>query len=425
MSSRKNRALVAAMALVLAMGTMPSAAASPSGQLCSEPATSPVLQDSGWHLINASANYYDFTTAYLEPSVIKVGGTYVMYVREDINGTGPFGIYRGTSTDGMNWNMSSSPVLSPGPSGSWDGGLVFSPDVVWNGTGYLMYYVGDATSPTRNIGVAFSSDGMTWTKSADNPIITHGPGEYDSMFVRGPNVIYEGGAYKMWYTGTYGINSSKPLTTAIDYATSPDGVHWAKYAGNPVFTGYYYSAVGQSSAFWPSVFRYGGTYFMAFGSGTSYIGYATSADGISWAFNNSSQPLVSLQSWHNNSVGNPAVLFDGTTLRLWFLGTSTGTPYVGGVAYATCGTLIVAPPVTTTETTVTTQTYTQTSTETATTTVTSTSASTQTSTQVVTTVSNPNLSSVQALEAFFLGLVAALAVAVVIVFRKVRAKQQP
>jgi len=400
---------------------IPKAQAASQG--CIDVQATPVLQDSNWHMYNA--NYSDFATKYAESSVIKSGGAFTLYVRVNFNNSGN-GIFRGTSSDGKSWKMSSIPVLSPGPKGSWDELLVFSPDVVWNGTGYMMYYVGDGvTNPTtypanfRQIGVAFSPDGIHWTKSANNPVIAHGPGVYDARYTRGPSVVFDHGTYRMWYTGTIALNSTASYFNAIDYATSPDGVHWTKYQGNPVFTGYNYKLNGAnfSQAYWPSVIEVNSSYVMAFSDGYANIGLATSKDGISWRFNNQSTPLLTMSGWHNGFVWNPWLLLDGQRLLLWYSGidnSSQKTPYVAGVGMAVCGLLVVPPALTTTSwvTSVYVVTVPQIST--------SISTSIQTTTQQVTVVSNPTASLYQVATAGIVGGAVAFAVAAAVVAVQLR-----
>jgi predicted GH43/DUF377 family glycosyl hydrolase len=389
-----------------------------ASQLCVDSGTQPILQDKDWRLINPSMNYSDYTFQYLEPSVIKEGNNFIMYVRIDTNSSS--GIYRGTSPDGANWNFSSKPVLQTGPSGTWDGDTVFSPDVIWNGTGYMMYYVGDAgtTSSFRQIGVAFSSDGIYWTKYSGNPVITHGPGTYDAQYTRGPSVIYDGGTYKMWYWGTAAPNSDVPLQASIDYATSADGVHWSKFLGNPLFLGFVYHD-GTNSADWPSVVKLNGTYLMAFSGYSEDIGFATSSDGIVWRFNNQTNVLLATTGWHKGLVANPSLLLDGRKILLWFSGgdaSNHGSPYVGGVGFASCGILLSLPPITTTTS------ATTTSVATSTLISTSISISTMHTTRTLTVQTNPNAPVFEVATAGVVGFAAAIAVTVVLLALRLRSR---
>ncbi len=369
MSGVRTR-LWASWAIVLLIASLlPTAASSTAASqpLCADVGPGPVLQDSNWQLLNATTGYHNFATQYASSSVMKQGSGFVVYVGGQLNNT--IGIFRGTSPDGRSWNVSGAPVLTTGPAGSWDQSSVFSPDVVWNGTGYMMFYTGDgatnaSTYPAnfRQIGVAFSSDGVSWTRFAGNPVIIHGPGSYDSRYTRAPSVLFENGVYDMWYWGTADTRSAFPFRSTVDFANSTDGVHWTKYSGSPVFTGFEYPS--GTEAAWPSVIRANGTYLMAFSDSASNIGYATSHDGIAWYFNNQTNVLVTLSGWHSTAVFAPSLILDGNSLRLWYFGsgmTNSTSPYVAGIGLATCGLLLAPPQAVVTSSTTRTATFAETS----------------------------------------------------------------
>ena len=420
MARRGELAATVFLALLLSSSLLvfgaPGARAETTACIDSPPA--PVLQDSGWR--NFSSTYSTFSTWYLESGVLLWGQTFIIYVREQINNTMQ-AIFRGASNDGVHWNMYPSPVLTVGANGSWDSSVVFSPDVIWNGTGFLMYYVGDG-SGFRQIGVAFSTDGIHWTKSAHNPVIVHGPGVYDARFVRWPSVIYDNGVYKMWYTGETDVNATTPFLNTVEYATSTDGVHWTKYPGNPVFSGYTDSS-GYTSAMGPSVLKVNGTYLMAFGDfGNSIIGLATSTDGIHWSFSQLTGLLLTTSGWHNGTVTHPALLLYGHTLLLWYTGeqsTNATSPFAGGVGFATCGVLVAPVQATTTATT------SATSTLVVTHPLTSTLISTSTvrSTVATTVTENPSAPVYQVATSFVVGFSVALAAAILLIVLRIRGRR--
>ena len=86
-----------------------------------------------------------------------------------------------------------APVLSPAAStDAWDGRYVMHPWVVLDGTTYYMWYSAHNDVKPQQIGVATSTDGLVWTKSAANPVI--GP-------VGEPAVIKDGNIWRIWYLG--------------------------------------------------------------------------------------------------------------------------------------------------------------------------------------------------------------------------------
>ncbi len=259
--------------------------------------------------------------------------------------------------------------------------MVYSPSVIWNGSMYLMYYTGTGTNSYRQIGLAYSRDNINWVKYAHNPILTAGPGFYDSWWGRFADVMLDNGVYKMWYTGHTLTNTSMPWYIAVDYATSMDGVHWTKYAGNPVYGAEQWLAGNPVFYEHPSVIKVGETYMMM--AGPSGIGYATSPDGIHWTRGNSVLIAPGTNSsWDGEDVRLPSVLLNGTQILVWYTG--YGTNFQGGIGLAACSFLFL-PAV---QTTTTTSTVVSTSVATSTVSSISTVLSTERTTQLIVTTQN-------------------------------------
>ena len=163
------------------------------------------------------------------PSVINNGSTYEMWYA----GYGSVGwqIGHATSPDGIAWTKhAGNPVLTQGATGEWDQKAVGSPGIIYDGTTYKMWYNGRDSSNVQSIGYATSVDGINWTKHANNPIIVLSQGWEGTSLIGDPSVIFNGTTYKMWY-------HANPDNAAIGYATSTDGIAWTKYANNPVLEG--------------------------------------------------------------------------------------------------------------------------------------------------------------------------------------------
>jgi len=162
------------------------------------------------------------------PFVLKVSANdYRMwYQNQEATGIG-----YATSADGIAWTKHSGAVLTPASGGAWDNLQIADPDVLYDGTTFRMWYSSCSDQYIYQIGYATSSDGIHWTRSASNPVFSHGAsGTWDDFMVVRPNVILAGGQYKMWYTG-FLDNWQAPQR---GYATSTDGLHWTRFAGNPV-----------------------------------------------------------------------------------------------------------------------------------------------------------------------------------------------
>lgn len=224
-----------------------------------------------------------------------------------------------------------NPVFKPSTSG-WDNGFVTAAKVVYE-NGYHMWYTGNGSGDSRtNIGYATSADGITWTRWGTDPVLRYGPGgSWESHGVSAPTVWHDTGAglWKMWYAGRdfRGYYS-------IGYATSPDGKHWTKYGGNPVLKPNDAGPDGTSIVS-PHVIYEAGVYHMWYaGRGTSnQIFYATSSDGINWA-KHPNNPVLRLGgdfAWDNGEIAAPAVLRIGGGFQMWYQGYSRGTlqRYIG------------------------------------------------------------------------------------------------
>src|SRR5678815_3989396 len=72
------------------------------------------------------------------------------------------------------WMPDSEPLLKPGADGDWDDKQVLAPHVLHTDDGYIMYYGGVDTSGVQMIGMATSTNRVTWTKY-DDPATTETP----------------------------------------------------------------------------------------------------------------------------------------------------------------------------------------------------------------------------------------------------------
>jgi len=137
-----------------------------------------------------------------------------------------------TSPNGISWiEYSGNPVLMHGPSGSWDGMYVSTPSVIFDDSQYIMSYTGYRDSMlSRRIGLAYSSDGIIWSKDPNNPVINVGPaGAWDDTFVEHSAMLLVGSSLKMWYSGFDGTNTiSSPnyyVRIGLTTSTPTAGAH--------------------------------------------------------------------------------------------------------------------------------------------------------------------------------------------------------
>ncbi len=182
------------------------------------------------------------------------------------------------------------------------------------------------TGNNCDIGYATSPDGIAWTRYAGNPVLNATAGAWDAN-VGNPRVIHDGGLYKMWYSGDNLAGSIR-----LGYATSPDGIHWTKYSANPVFAATQSWEAGAITA--PVIVHGSLGYTMWFaGEGTSgawSIGYATSTDGINWTAY-AGNPILSASLPYEASNLFPMTVLQGATgYELYY-----GCGYPGHECHAT------------------------------------------------------------------------------------------
>ncbi len=225
-----------------------------------------------------------------------------------------------TSADGIHWSKHpGNPVFTKGNPGEWDGSWVESPTVIFEPeTGvYKMWYNGIDTSTWKiQIGLATSTDGFSWTKYFNNPVISTGNwGTYDDIWLGTPTAILSGNLYEIWYSATstasYNPNTQSFDTISICYATSSDGISWTKHQNNPLFNTFsapYDSLIDKGGPWAPCVIYNGNTqhYFMlyeSFGANTDYhFSLATSPksnSGFCHHFNNNKDIGI---SYDNNTI---------------------------------------------------------------------------------------------------------------------------
>lgn len=231
-----------------------------------------------------------------------------------------------TSPDGITWTKDAgNPIFTP--SASWENNEVSPDTVIWDAKAgvFKMWYHGGHNSGPRQIGLAYSSDGLTWTRQNSSlPVLANGAGgTWDESRVADGSVIKMSETdYRMWYTG-----SNAADTVAVGYATSSDGISWTKSGSNPVFGsgagGQWDDGLVYSLGVFYLQNRFHGWYAADDGSGPSGptatgLGYAVSSDGITWTRGSSNPVLrgtVSPEEWISDPV---FINREGYTMRIYY-----------------------------------------------------------------------------------------------------------
>ncbi|MBN1581416.1 MAG: serine hydrolase [Anaerolineae bacterium] len=262
-----------------------------------------------------------------EAKVIYDGKTYHMWYagrwRHPEGLKTPMDLGYATSSDGVHWEKyHANPVLKRGPLGGYDENIVSAPAILYDSQRFHMWFSAVDFDGDWSINYATSFDGVKWTKSDANPLLTESHDHrWDAVYLAEPFVLYNGTEFQMWYNG-----ASAQTNTLLGYATSPDGIEWTRFAENrPVLSVAADGAWDDFAVARASVMFDGERYQMWYeghSGGTWRIGYATSPDGVEWQ-RGPDNPIVELGeqgTWDSQVASEPNVIFDGQTYRMYHSG---------------------------------------------------------------------------------------------------------
>lgn len=206
-----------------------------------------------------------------------------------------------SSTDLRHWVRAGRPLIPFGGPGAFDEYQTADPDVVLTGGKLWMFYGGNSRSAPISatqidcgkVGLAWCVEDAdyaspeAWTKfenaATNNALLTPPPG--DNFW--GMSVLHDNGRWMLWVDHYY-----RGVGEQIDYYYTdeprPDTTQWQAGAANPVWSipegcggGQTTGEIGQ-----PSVFKWGGNYYMAYhrscGMGCVNTSIAVSPDGVHW-----------------------------------------------------------------------------------------------------------------------------------------------
>jgi predicted GH43/DUF377 family glycosyl hydrolase len=242
-------------------------------------------------VLSASSGHFDSAGMRMN-TVLKEGGLLKMWYG-GYDGT-HWRIGYATSVDGVNWTRQNSgnSVIDIGSPGEFDNEHVGIPYVINDSGTYKMWY-GAHDGVNWQIGYATSSDGISWSKYANNPVMNVQAGTYYSVQIYPGPVRKENGKYKMWLTGNDG---NKNVGSRISYATSDDGVTWNINPKPIMDTGpvdSFDSVATQAANVWWA----GSKYYMIYTGydGTIFqLGTAESTGGIVWKKLNNNDPILKI-----------------------------------------------------------------------------------------------------------------------------------
>ena len=263
--------------------------------------------------------------AYGQPTVIIHNDTIKMWYAvaegEDQFDTIPRGrIHYAWSLDGILWTKhSNNPVLDVSGNGQWDGQWLDTPEILWDGTEFKMYYYGDSTyfqgQSNTAIGLATSLDGVNWVRQGK--VLEKGNlGDWDGEFIESPASYYdtESGLYALLYTGVDTTGFAQ-----IGLALSMDGHNFIKYPDYPVISVGNYPSWNDIASATPSLIETDGIIEMWY-CGVSHdngqydsarVGYAVTLNGINW-IQFPTNPILTDTQNANSSFWAIDVVFDST-----------------------------------------------------------------------------------------------------------------
>jgi len=194
---------------------------------------------------------YTGVSVFVTSVVVADDGTWMLYFYtiDTGNFSGPGKIGRATATSPFGpFVADPAPVLLPGPEGSWDDHAVLHPTVIKTETGYSMYYDGNrgdsAEQHDRQIGLALSEDGATWTKydvptttativAESDPILKPGGfGTWDNDRVMDANVMQTPDGLVMIYESSHFLPDRQRWDYRLGVALSDDGINWTRPEDN-------------------------------------------------------------------------------------------------------------------------------------------------------------------------------------------------
>ena len=219
----------------------------------------------------------------------------------------------------------------------FDATRVFAPAVTVVGNSYTMLFGGLPFGNNEQIGLATSTDGITWS-TGPNPVFSNADSQPWASFREIPvTLMYVNGVYDAWFNGDNSNLSSDPgYETGFGFATSTDGGQtWTMSPANPIretsntpsgtdvnligvvdfndkFVSYYASTVSGSTTFYTATSTDGATFsndtqIMGVPSGYSLLAIsATTQNGVPTIFS----------VWQNGSTEYYGLSNDGINFSI-------------------------------------------------------------------------------------------------------------
>ena len=151
---------------------------------------------------------------------------------------------------------------------------------------------------------------VEFTPFEGNPVFQGaGPGHWDEMIRERGWILHEDNVFHLWYTG-YSPTQSGGMRK-LGYATSPDGLTWTRYPGNPICTEYWVEDV--------MVIKHEATYYMFAESKSDEAHLLTSTDRLHWK----EEGRLDIRSANGKPIspghfGTPTAFYEAGTWYLYY-----------------------------------------------------------------------------------------------------------
>ena len=162
---------------------------------------------------------------------------------------------------------------------------------------------------------------LAWERQGD-AIATENTGEPTVIYEGSPQILTgESSVFKLWYMYGWG-------TPRIYYAESANGINFTTYSGNPLI---------NSNLARPHVVKHNGTYYLYTApSGDTGIKRYHSSNGVTgWTDDGYALSLGASGKWDDANIANCFVWIEDSTWRMMYDGMGTGTGGTYNVGYAT------------------------------------------------------------------------------------------
>ena len=283
-----------------------------------------------------------------DPSICREGSMYTMHYTGLDPDTNRTILCAATSPDGLNWHEIESDVrikglVLNGKSGQWDENLESGFAVPWKGKTYL-YYSGyrDEGTPAKGfpacLGLATSDDGKNFARVSKKPILDPSPGGHDCDAIYSAVIFPDGDQLGMVYVGHAYTNKSGPAGVFLLGATSKDGMKWTKRA-EPVLAPMPKLPWTKDGVAEPALLKGPDGAWYLFFTGLKdeerVIGVARGKSPYGpWEINPAPIVAPSTGTFDEHQALAPAVLVEGNTVRMWYLGANKDGSLACGYAEA-------------------------------------------------------------------------------------------